>query len=334
MSILTGLVSKSAPALNTFGGGSNTPYDLLNPSTSRLSVAGLLPGGATSLIGGIPNIGFQSISALGGAAAAGQNDWRVRVSLSPNAKIFYQDSSNALQAPLQKTSGVIWPYTPTINISHNASYSTAQLTHSNYPAHFYNYSEVADIQNSGEFTVQTPEDGQYLMAAVYFFRSATKMFFGSGANVGNPPPIVFLDGYGSHYFPHVPCVITAFNHVLPNEADYLSVPISTTSLEDSGATTQTPATPNSYVQDATNVPSLLQSSTQATTDGTKAIVAAGNTLKYNTITTNTRVPTTSTIAVTLRPMYSRANLHNRFNMADFAQGKLIKDSKTGFGGFL
>jgi hypothetical protein len=236
--------------------------------------------------------------------------------------------------PLVETNGVIWPYTPQISITHNANYATAQLTHSNYPAHFYNYSEVADIQISGEFTVQTPEDGQYLMAAVYFFRSATKMFFGSGANVGNPPPIVFLDGYGSHYFPHVPCVITAFNHVLPNEADYLSVPISTTSLEDSGATTQTPATPNSYVQDATNVPSLLQSSTQATTDGTKAIVAAGNTLKYNTITTNTRVPTTSTIAVTLRPMYSRANLHNRFNMADFAQGKLIKDSKTGFGGFL
>ena len=196
--------------------GSNTVFDLLKPSTSRLNIAGLLPGGVSSLGKNIPNIGFQSLAGTGGATAAAEDDWRVRVSLSPNAKIFYQDLSsgpNALQHPLIETNGVIWPYTPQITVNHNAGYSTAHLTHSNYPAHFYNSSEVADIQVSGDFTVQNMEDGQYLMAAVYFFRSATKMFFGQGSNVGNPPPIVFLDGYGSHYFPHVPCVITQFSHI-------------------------------------------------------------------------------------------------------------------------
>jgi hypothetical protein len=328
MSILTGLVSKSAPALNTFGGGSNTPYDLLNPSTSRLSVAGLLPGGATSLIGGIPNIGFQSISALGGAAAAGQNDWRVRVSLSPNAKIFYQDSSNALQAPLQKTSGVIWPYTPTINISHNASYSTAQLTHSNYPAHFYNYSEVADIQISGDFTVQNMSDGQYLMAVVYFFRSATKMFFGQGANVGNPPPIVFLDGYGSHYFPHVPCVVTSFQHTLPNEVDYVQVPMLSSPIGQSipGADT-----------------SAITLAKAALTEATRGIYQGGRAGDFKalplngtatSISTSTRVPTQSTVSITLRPMYSRSNLHNRFDLDKFAAGQLLQTSGNTYGGFL
>jgi hypothetical protein len=330
------LNSGDAAASATAGSGGSV-FDLLKTGVSRLAGAGLNVGGVPGLPKSIPNIGTQSLNQQGGATAPAEDDWRVRVSLAPGAYILYQDiglATNSLMYPLVETNGVIWPYTPQISVTHNANYATAQLTHSNYPAHFYNYSEVADIQISGEFTVQTPEDGQYLMAAVYFFRSATKMFFGSGANVGNPPPIVFLDGYGSHYFPHVPCVITSFNHVLPNEADYLSVPITTTSLEDSGATTFTPTTPNSYVQDATNVPSLLQSSTQATTDGTKAIVKAGNTMRYNSIETHTRVPTTSTISVTLRPMYSRSNIHNRFNMSDFAQGKLIKDSKTGNGGFL
>jgi len=312
--------------------GSNTVFDLLNPSSSRLNIAGLLPGGASSLGKNIPNIGFQSLAGTGGATAAAEDDWRVRVSLSPNAKIFYQDLSlgpNALQHPLIETNGVIWPYTPQITVSHNANYSTAQLTHSNYPAHFYNNSEVADIQISGEFTVQNMEDGQYLMAAVYFFRSATKMFFGQGANVGNPPPIVFLDGYGSHYFPHVPCVVTQFSHTLPNDADYIQVPISQTVLDTS------PTDPNRSVNltpdEQKYVPSLLVSNTQATTPSTQATVRNS---KNKTITTTTRVPTTSTVSVTLRPVYSRKNLHERFDLEKFASGGLLADKDNGFGGYI
>jgi hypothetical protein len=188
---------------------------------------------------------------------------------------------------------------------------------------------VQDIQISGDFTVQNMEDGQYLMAAVYFFRSATKMFFGQGSNAGNPPPIVFLDGYGSHYFPHVPCVVTNFTHVLSNDVDYIQVPISQTVLDTS------PVDPNRSVnltpEEQKYVPSLLVSNTQATTPSTQATVRNSRT---KSITTTTRVPTTSTVTVTLRPMYSRSNLHNRFNLDDFAAGKLVADQQNGFGGFI
>jgi hypothetical protein len=312
--------------------GSNTVFDLLNPSKQRLDNSGLNLGGTNSKPKGIPNIGFQSMAATGGATAASEDDWRVRVSLSPNAKIFYQDLTqgpNALQHPLIETNGVIWPYTPQITVSHNANYTTAQLTHSNYSAHFYNNSEVADIQVSGDFTVQNMEDGQYLMAAVYFFRSATKMFFGQGANVGNPPPIVFLDGYGSHYFPHVPCVITQFSHTLPSEVDYIKVPISQTVLDTS------PTDPNRSVnltpEEQKYVPSLLVSNTQANTPSTQATVRASRT---KSITTTTRVPTTSTVSVTLRPVYSRKNLHERFDLEQFSNGGLLADKDNGFGGYI
>jgi hypothetical protein len=312
--------------------GSNTTFDLLDPSKARNAISGLMPGGMSSKSKSIPNIGFQSMSGTGGATAAAEDDWRVRVSLSPNAKLFYQDITlgpNALQHPLIETNGVIWPYTPQITVNHNAQYTTAHLTHSNYSAHFYNNSEVADINVSGEFTVQNMEDGQYLMAAVYFFRSATKMFFGQGANMGNPPPIVFLDGYGSHYFPHVPCVITQFSHTLPSEVDYIQVPISQTVLDTS------PTDPNRSVnltpEEQKYVPSLLVSNTQATTPGTQAIVAGSRT---KTITTTTRVPTTSTVSVTLRPVYSRKNLHERFDLEKFANGGLLADKDNGFGGFI
>ena len=312
--------------------GSNTVFDLLNPSKQRLDNSGLNLGGLSSMAKGIPNIGFQSMSGTNGATAASEDDWRVRVSLSPNAKLFYQDisqGSNAIMHPLLETNGVIWPYTPSITVSHAANYLSTPLTHSNYPAHFYNNSEVQDIQISGDFTVQNMEDGQYLMAAVYFFRSATKMFFGQGSNAGNPPPIVFLDGYGSHYFPHVPCVVTNFTHVLSNDVDYIQVPISQTVLDTS------PVDPNRSVnltpEEQKYVPSLLVSNTQATTPSTQATVRNSRT---KSITTTTRVPTTSTVTVTLRPMYSRSNLHNRFNLDDFAAGKLVADQQNGFGGFI
>ena len=265
------------------------------------------------------------------ASAAGEDDWRVRLSLADSASIFYKDTStqNSIMAPLIETNGVIWPYTPQITVSHVANYSTAVLTHSNYSAHFYNNSDVNDITVSGEFTVQSVEEGQYLMAAIYFLRASTKMFFGQGTNVGNPPPILFLDGYGSHYFPHVPCVITNFTHNLSNDVDYLQVPITQTTLED--VTLTAPDNPNGG-----GGPSLydygtgdLKAVSFAPNFGSKK---ATSTQKFTSIVSTTRVPTASTVSVTLRPVYSRKNLHDRFNLNDFAQGKLI--GTKDFGGFL
>ena len=327
--------------------GASTAFDLLNPTNARNAISGLFSGGVSGAAKAVPNIGFQGMNDPTGATAAAEDDWRVRVSLADGSDILYKaagstDKQNQLLLPLKETNGVIWPYTPSITVTHNANYSTAQLTHSNYPAHFYNYSEVADITVSGEFTVQTAEDGQYLMAAVYFFRSATKMFFGSGNNVGNPPPMVFLDGYGSHYFPHVPCVITSFQHTLPNDVDYLEIPINQNVLSE---TTMPPSSagPNSSPNLTPEMQEFIpnwnlvgkpENAAAAAKLAANNAEAAKTQMSYKTITTHTRVPTSSTVTVTLRPMYSRSNLHNRFNLEQFASGLLLQDKDKGFGGFI
>ena len=318
----------------SIGGG----YDpslagLSDPSNARLGASGLLPGGSNSNAPVKPSVAFQSVNGPKGTASASANDWRVRISLADRATIFYKDPSNtnSLMAPLITTNGVIFPYTPQISINHVANYSPSTPTHSNYPIQFYNNSEVSDISISGEFTVQSVEEGQYLMAAIYFFRSATKMFFGSGANTGNPPPVVFLDGYGSHYFPHVPCVVSSFQHVLSNEVDYISVPITTTTLADVNVqndnmnigSVQLSAEEQQYV------PSLLKSSS-ANQNPSKQITRT----QFQSITENTRVPTSSTITITLKPVYSRAGLHDRFNLDKFASGVLLQDRNKGYGGFI
>ena len=347
---LGGLFNQSAGSLPTraLTGGGKDVFSLLNPSNARNAISGLLPGGISSEAKSTPNIGFQSANGTGGATAANEDDWRVRISLSPKAKIWYQDPTmlpNALMYPLVETNGVIFPYTPAITVTHNANYSSASLTHSNYPAYFYNNSEVAAITISGDFTVQNPSDGQYLMAAIYFFRSATKMFFGQGDNVGNPPPIVFLDGYGSHYFPHIPCVVTSFQHTLPDDVDYIQVPISRTTLQESQIAP--PSVTNNTTPDmATNsitgpngeiyAPNWGATGSAAGDAKLAANNARANTTKteYNTITTTSRLPTRISVSITLQPMYSRKNLADNFDLNKFAQGFLLANSDTGAGGFI
>lgn len=201
------------------GGLLDQALNIFDPSGVRRSVAGLFSGGASYNMVGSAGINITSSAAQGQA-----QDWRVRISL-PNANsLFYKDQSNSLQSILARTNGVIFPYTPTVTVTHNARYQEQPLTHSNYKNYFYEGSDVSAIQIQGDFTVQNWDEGQYLLAAIYFFRSCTKMFVGNDPLAGNPPPIVFLDGYGDFYFPHVSCVVTSFSHTMPPDVDYIEIP--------------------------------------------------------------------------------------------------------------
>ena len=178
-------------------------------------------------------------------------DWRVRISLAPNSTYFYNDPSNNLLSPLINETGggsanpiaaninklfgrtasggaqrvgVVFPYTPSLQITHTANYTEQKLTHNNYTQHYYENSEVSSIGITADFTVQNVNEGQYLLACIYFFRSVTKMFFGADPMAGNPPPLVYLNGYGQYYLPNVPCVVKSFSHTMPPEVDYMDIP--------------------------------------------------------------------------------------------------------------
>jgi hypothetical protein len=196
-----------------------TLTNLGNAAASRLSASGLssIAGSLTS-----PSVGFSIAGDLSGVTPS--NDWRVKLSLPPSAGIFYQSTNPGIQWPLQQTGGVIFPYTPTVNITHSASYDGTALTHSNYMNFFYKSSYVQNIQITGEFTVQNVNEGLYLIGVIEFFRSCTKMFFGQDALAGNPPPVLNLNGYGATYLPNVPVVVESFSHTMNPDVDYINIP--------------------------------------------------------------------------------------------------------------
>jgi hypothetical protein len=261
----------------------NSVTNTLDPSQSRLGIAGLLPGGKKNQPASINRIGFAIDNGKG--AVPIEDDWRLRVSVGETSKIFYKSNDLGILAPLKDTQGVIFPYTPSVTTSFSASYSPQKNTHSNYSAFFYEASEVQAINIAGDFTVQNVEEGQYLLACIYFFRAASKMFYGSGDNAGNPPPILFLNGYGDQYFKRVPCVLTSFQHVMGQDVDYLEVP-------NLGSTQYYPITQ---------------------TGGQKESTASPKT---------TRLPTYSQIQISLQPVYSRQSVAE-FDLEKFAQGRLL-----------
>lgn len=180
-----------------------------DPAKARLNAAGLPPGGA------IPYSSVVSTSRINFSGSTGSGkDWRVKISCPA---LGY----SGIMSPLGQTRGVVFPNTPQVTVVHQANYTAQKFTHSNYPAYAYEGSEVQAIQITGDFTVQNKSEAEYVLACIYFFRSATKMYFGQDSNAGNPPPLVFLDGYGEHYFPHVPCIVTQFSNSLPQDVDYI-----------------------------------------------------------------------------------------------------------------
>ena len=184
---------------------------------SSLSRLGTLPEGAEENYDEYTPVSWSTSSTSSGI------DWRVRLHLPTNISMF---ASSPILKPLHDSSNsMVFPTTPQILVSHLANYNQLSPTHSNYSHPIYMNSAVEDITITAEFPVENEADGRYWIAAVHFLRSATKMFYGNSSNRGAPPPLVHLSGYGDFIFDKVPAVIKLFTLDLPDNVDYMEVPI-------------------------------------------------------------------------------------------------------------
>jgi len=147
------------------------------------------------------------------------NDYRVKINTD-----FTVFGDNGYFALLQKTDGVVFPYTPTISITHKANYTASEgIVHSNFPFQSYKNSQVEDITIQADFTVQNNQEGLYWLAVMNFFRSATKMFYGASTPQGYPPVVCYLSGYGNMILPDVPVVIKSFQTDFKDSVQYIEV---------------------------------------------------------------------------------------------------------------
>jgi hypothetical protein len=258
--------------------------------------------------------------------AAQQNDWRVKLSLAPRTtntpKILYRAEQPGILAPLAATDGIIFPYTPTIQVTYSAGYDTSELVHTNYKFFSYKSSSVDSVTITCDFTAQDTYEANYLLAVIHFLRSLTKMFYGNDENPirGTPPPLVFLTGLGAFQFSKHPMVISNFTYSLPQDVDYIR------------ATTHTTTPPGATA-------GLLNSPAKTTDPSTGRLGQNGNRVGPGGVAQSpqfsqyfasgtqvpTYVPTRMSISVVGYPIVTRNDISNNFSLKDYATGRLLRD---------
>ena len=312
------LIGATSGAINV---GSNLASALSGPFNSPGDVASAIRSidlpAAGEAVGDI----LSAVASFGGDANS--NDWRVRLSLA-NWTSF--KSSPVLQ-PLKDAGGLIFPYTPEINIASSAKYTSVPTTHTNYTFQAFQNSDPGEISISAPMNVEDATQGLYWIAAVHYLRSLTKMFTGSDPKAGNPPPIVFLNGYGNYVFKNVPVVVTSFSTTLSKECDYIGVNV----VGSAAGQIQGVADSVSGIAGALGgaIPDLggITSTVSNLAGGIGNVAGLLGSFGIGGTTSGgvSHVPTKSTFTVKLRPIYSRNSARN-FSLDRFVQGGYLNNS--------
>lgn len=323
---VAGTVSRVAGALN----------NLSNPAALVSALRGInLPTGG--------NVGGKIFSA--GAQFVGTDankDWRVRLSM-PTTDIF---TNSPILQPLTRAGGLVFPYTPQITISHSASYAEEPITHQNYSFLYYQNSKASDIQIIGAFSVEDAVQAQYWIAAVHYLRSITKMFTGDiGEIAGNPPPIVYLNGYGDYVFKNIPVVIKSFSIDLPADVNYIATNVGQEGAF--GGFGNASGAGGSTIENIANTAGTLAGvagafgsaraakvlgavgAASGVVNGVRNLIASsgggGGSALGAASNGATHVPVKSSLNVTVMPIYSRENMR-KFNLKDFVNGNLLNNT--------
>lgn len=253
-----------------------------------------------------------------------QGDWRVRLSLAPASTYLYNASDPGILKPLSSnggSDGVIFPYTPKIDLSYRAEYSAIALTHSNYKGYFYQSSFLDPVNLTATFTAQDTSEAEYMLAVIHFFRSVTKMFYGQDTQRGAPPPLVYLRGLGEYQFAEHPCLVTQFNYTLPPDVDYIRA--RSLNVDGTNLLTRRNVSPVVPTNNFTRV--LNRLSTLFNKDIAPGADPNNNRPAPPTLGTNspTYVPTKLDISLILLPVQSRQQVSQQFSLQQFSNGSLL-----------
>ena len=254
-------------------------------------------------------------------------DWRVKLRLAPQADYLYKAQNPGILAPLAVTDGIIFPYTPTIDVQYRAEYNNYQPTHSNYMHYFYKGSSVQTVQLQAEFTAQDTKEAEYLLACIHFLKSASKMFYGQDAQRGSPPPLLYLTGLGEYQFNEQPCAVTEFNLNLPSDVNYIRARSRHINRDDQLQFEKPLATATSNGNFSalnrlkTAVTNALNGSPEPLTVGAKPFTPSPGNLGTKGAT---YVPTMMSMTINLLPIASRQQVSQQFSLKEYANGNLIK----------
>jgi hypothetical protein len=197
----------------------NLGASLLGGNTTKIAASPATPATAVSATPPVPTPVMPSFN--------GAKDQRTRL-LVPKSYLVGQTAGPNKE--LLNSGGIIFPYTPSIGLEHNANYSPINAMHSNYTQFFYKNSQVSEIAVTAKFTVQNEKDAGILLAVNHLLRALTKMRFGNDSNAGSPPPVCRLMAWGDYMLDNVPVAVKSFKLELSDSVDYFTIGSATAHL--------------------------------------------------------------------------------------------------------
>ena len=304
-----------------FGGAASTTAAAQNPEAAAAALQQEQANQAA-----VTKRQAQAQQVLAARRNIGNNgDWRFKIQLAPNATYLYNDGNNKILAPLRVSGGVIFPYTPQIDLNYTANYERYDLVHSNYRGYFYKNSTVNEVAVRAKFTAQDTAEAQYLLSVITFFKSVTKMFYGQDPEAGTPPPLVYISGFGQYQFNQQACVVANFAYTLPADVDYiradapnqLGLNLENRNTRETGLP---PAGPLMTIVNRLRNANLFP--------GALPQVPTQSVVRQNVNNINpsnaTYVPTKIELSLTLLPIQTRSEISQQFSLKSFANGDLIK----------
>ena len=161
-------------------------------------------------------------------------DWRARIRPKKGGEDWAYglvdskgNKQDSILQPLKDRGGIVFPYTPNLYLQASVDYNEAMQHGSNYPFYTYMNSRPPTLPLQGQWTANTLEEAQYLLAVFHFLRTVTKAFYGDASvkagTYGTPPPVLLFEYLGDYGFNKVPVVIRSYNFQLPDGVDYIPV---------------------------------------------------------------------------------------------------------------
>jgi hypothetical protein len=311
-----GGLNQTVGAVQSAFGAIGAASTLASNLSSALDTAGRLADISLPASGEAVGDVMSAVAMFGGGDAP-SNDWRCRLSLP----FWPSFRKSPVLAPLKDAGGLIFPYTPTINISETATYSPINTVHSNYGFNAYKASDPGTITIVAPMYCEDATQALYWIAALHYLRSATKSFGGNDPKAGNPPPVVKFNAYGNYVFKNVPVVITSIAVALPNDCDYIGCNVvGSAAGQVAGMLDSLGGLAGDLGGDG--ISDVLGGIGQIA--GLLGTFGVGGSVNGGV----THVPTKSTFTVTLKTAYSRTSVR-KFSLDQFVTGGYMNGS-TGF----
>ena len=175
-------------------------------------------------LGGTDQRSDAAESIQGGSASNIPNmDGQAKARTSPANSQLDVGRTHAL-APIFATSGLVFPYNPTISEGVSVKYDAVELTHTNESFHAYRGTDNVRINISDAvWTCDTFDNAIYALSALHFFRAYSHMDFGAG-RTGRPPSPMWFSAYGNYVFHRVPVLMEKADWSFPSDVDYVGIP--------------------------------------------------------------------------------------------------------------